>query len=215
MLSFDAEVLSALFARMNAALWPAQLAFGAAALAALVFAALRQAFAARAIGVILVTAWLCCGLIFHLTYFAGLSFTAPVYGGLFLAQAALLAWSLLVRGKPVFALNRGLPAWVGLLVVGYALVAVPVIALSGAGGLAAARTFGLAPGPTAVFTLGLLLLIQRHCPLHLLVLPVLWCLIAGATAWSLWIPEDLALPFIALAVLAVALWHNRTQAASH
>lgn len=208
MLSFDAEVLSLLFAQMNRALWPGQLVFGAAALAAVWLVMTRRPFAARGAGAVLVAAWLCSGLIFHLQYFAGLSFTAPVYGALFLLQGALLTWSLLIRGRPVLAFRSGLAAWAGLLAMTYAVIVVPELALL-RGEPATARAFGFAPGPTAVFTLGFLLMAPQRCPLHLLVLPAIWCFIAGATAWTLWIPEDLASPVIAVLLLAVAVRHNR------
>ena len=208
MLSFDAEVLSALFAEINRTLWPWQIAYVAVALAALCLAVSRHRLAGRGIGAILVAAWLTCGLVFHLTYFADISFTAPAYGALFLAQAALLAWSLVLRGRAAFALQSGAAAWAGLLAVAYALVAVPLIALLGEG-LETARVVALAPGPTAAFTLGLLMLGAGRIPVHLLLLPCLWCLIAGATGWSLGIPEDLALPVLGPILLALALRHNR------
>lgn len=211
MLSFDAEVLSALFAEMNRALWPAQIGCFAAALAALWLAAANRPGRTRLIGAILAGAWLCCGLVFHLHYFAGLSFTAPAYGGLFLAQAALLAWSLLLRRRPVFATVAGPALWAGLAAIAYALVGMPLIALMGEG-LASARVFALAPGATALFTLGFLLLSRERCPIHLFLLPVAWTLIAGATAWTLWIPEDLVLPVLGPALLAVAVWRNRVAA---
>lgn len=212
MLSFDAEVLSLLFAQMNRAFWPGQLVFGAAALGALWLVMTGRSLATRGAGVVLVAAWLCSGLVFHLYYFAGLSFTAPAYGALFLLQAALLTWSLLIRGRPVLGFQSGLAAWAGLLAMAYAVIVVPELALL-RGEPATARAFGLAPGPTAVFTLGLLLMAPLRCPLHLLVLPAIWCFIAGATAWALWIPEDLASPVIAVLLLAVAIRHNRQPAA--
>ncbi|HIC80602.1 MAG TPA: hypothetical protein EYH07_18285, partial [Kiloniellaceae bacterium] len=107
MLAFDAEVLAALFAQINRALWPWQIVFLAAALAAFGLAASGHRQAGRAIGAILAAGWLTCGLIFHLHYFAQLSFTAPAFGALFLAQAALLAWSLGLRGGAAFGLGRG------------------------------------------------------------------------------------------------------------
>lgn len=208
MLSFDAEVLSALFAQMNRALWPVQIACFAAALGALWLAAANRPGRTRLIGVILAGAWLCCALVFHFGYFTGLSFTAPAYGVLFLAQSALLAWSLLLRRQPVFAMVPGPAPWIGLAAIAYALVGMPLIALMGEG-LTSARVFALAPGATAAFTLGFLLLSRERCPILLFLLPVAWTLIAGATAWTLWIPEDLALPLLGPALLAVAVWRNR------
>ena len=208
MLAFDAEVLAALFAQINRALWPWQVAFVVAALAAVGLAASGRRPGGRAIGVILVAGWLACGLIFHLHYFAQLSFTAPAFGALFLAQAALLAWSLVLRGGTVFALGRGMAARLGVALLAAALLAPPLQAFMSEG-LETARTVGLAPGPTAVFTLGVLLLSAGRCPLHLMVLPFVWTLIAGATAWELEMPADLAQPVLGAAALAAGVLHNR------
>ena len=73
------------------------------------------------------------------------------------------------------------------------------------------RVVGLAPGPTAVFTLGMLLLCAGRTPLHLAVLPLLWTLIAGATAWVLAIPQDLPLPVAGIGAFALMLWKNRRE----
>ena len=70
---------------------------------------------------------------------------------------------------------------------------------------------GLAPGPTAVFTLGMLLLTAGRTPLHLAIMPLLWTLVAGATAWILSIPQDLALPIVGVGAFALILWKNRQQ----
>ena len=208
MLSFDAEVLAALFVQMNRALWPVQILSALAVLAVLGLTAKPAPGRTRAIGVVLVAAWLSCAVVFHLRYFSGISFTAPAFAALFFVQAGLLAWSLLLRGQPLLAYRRGPSAWAGLAAISYALVGVPLIALLGEG-LVTARVFALAPGPTAVFTLGLLLLVRGRCPIVLLLLPVTWTLVAGGTAWSLWIVEDLVLPVIGLGLMAVAIRHNR------
>ncbi|WP_420345097.1 DUF6064 family protein [Pelagibius sp.] len=208
MLAFDAEVLAALFAQINLALWPWQIAFLAAALAVLGLAASGRRPAGRAIGAILTAGWLACGLIFHLHYFAQLSFTAPAFGALFLAQAALLAWSLVLRGGTAFAVGRGAAAGLGFALLAAALLLPLLQALLGES-LETARIVGLAPGPTAVFTLGVLLLSAGRCPLHLMVLPLVWTVIAGATAWELGMPADLAQPVLGAAALAAGVLHNR------
>ena len=75
-----------------------------------------------------------------------------------------------------------------------------------------APVFGVAPNPTTIFPLGMLLLIARRVPLHLLVIPVLWSLIGGATAWLLNVPGDLALPLAGVSTVWLVLWKNRRMA---
>ena len=86
----------------------------------------------------------------------------------------------------------------------------PLADLSGHG-WPSLRVAGLAPDPTAAFTLGLLLLTRGRTPVHLAVIPLLWIVVAGATAWILAIPQDLALPLAGLCGFALVLWKNRRQ----
>ena len=66
-----------------------------------------------------------------------------------------------------------------------------------------ARLAGMDPCPTAVLTLGILLLARPPRPLAMII-PVLWTIIAAATGWVLGIGPDMALPLAALAAVAGA-----------
>jgi hypothetical protein len=73
------------------------------------------------------------------------------------------------------------------------------------------RRAGLAPCPIALLTIGLLLLSDGRRPLLLLLIPVLWTLVAGATGWSLGIPHDAVLPLASIAAISVILWDNHRR----
>jgi hypothetical protein len=62
---------------------------------------------------------------------------------------------------------------------------------------------GLSPDPTAILTLGLLL-IARRAHLALYVVPVLWCLASGLTLWTMKAP-DAFIPVLAAIVAAAAM----------
>ncbi len=57
----------------------------------------------------------------------------------------------------------------------------------------------------------MLLLTEGRTPLRLALIPVLWSLIGGATAWLLGVPEGLALPLAGVGGIALILWKNRQQ----
>jgi uncharacterized protein DUF6064 len=216
MLPFTADVLEAVVAGYNRAIWPAQTVAYGLALLLLWIATNHRAGAVgrvgpRLLGVALAAAWAWIGLVFHLRHFAVINFAAPAYSALFLLQAALLAWSGVLRGCFVPRLAGGPAGWVGFALVGYAIVGDPAFALIIGKGVAGARVVGLAPEPTALFTLGLLLLADGRAPLHLAAIPVLWTLIAGATAWTLGMREDLVLPLLGLGSLSLILWKNRRR----
>lgn len=172
-------------------------------------AAGERRFGGHVSGLALAAAWAWTGAVFHLQHFAAINFMAPVYGWVFMGQSLLFAWSGAVRGRLTPRLDGSTVGWAGVALAAYAVVGDPALAVMTGEGLARAEVVGLAPGPTALFTLGLLLLADGRAPLHLAAVPVLWTLIAGATACALGMVEDLTLPLLGLGSLALILWKNR------
>jgi hypothetical protein len=165
----------------------------------------------RLVGVVLAAGWAWTGVVFHGQVFAAINFMAPVYGALFGVEALLLAWSLVVRPRIAFSRPAGWAGRVAWLLIAYALVGYPLLALVAGHGLAGTRVIGLDPGPTALFTLGLLLLASGRTLVHLAAVPMLWTLIAGAHAWVLAIAEERALPVLGLCAFALMLGPSRRR----
>jgi Family of unknown function (DUF6064) len=211
MLPFTADVLFSSFEAYNRALWPLPILAFVLALAAILLTLIPVRGGDRTIGALLAAAWLWVGLRYHIMHHAAIDFSAPLYGVFFVFQGLLLAWTGAVRGKLAFRFRADLPSWVGLLLALAATVAWPLADGLISAGLPSVRLVGLTPTPTAVFALGLLLLIDGRTPLYLAVIPLLWTLVGGATAWVLAIPQDLFLPLAGLAALVLILWKNRRQ----
>jgi hypothetical protein len=209
MLPFTVDVLFSSFEAYNRALWPAPILALTLALAIILLTLRPLPGGDRAIGALLALAWLWIGVGYHLLHFAAIDFAAPVYGAFFVLQGLLFAWTAVVR-RLAFRFGVDLFGWAGLVLSIAATLAWP-LADSLGHGWQSARVAGLAPGPTAAFTLGLLLLTAGRAPLHLAVIPLLWTLVAGATAWVLTIPQDLALPVAGLGAFGLILWKNRRQ----
>ena len=73
-----------------------------------------------------------------------------------------------------------------------------------------AEIFGIAPDPTAVAAIGVLLLAKGRIA-FLLVLPLLWCAITALTLWTMEAP-DAAVPASALVLgAAMAIWRWRQR----
>jgi hypothetical protein len=73
---------------------------------------------------------------------------------------------------------------------------------------------GVAPCPTTIFTIGLLMLVQGRKMLALAIIPSLWSMVGFAAAIELGIWEDLGLPIAALVlmgILAMTAAPNRRQ----
>ena len=195
-LLFSARTYYRLFERYNIEVWPAQILALAAAFALLACLLRATAWSARVAAALLAACWLWVGWAFHLERYAAINWTARYFAAAFAVEALLLLWIGVARGRVLFT-----PAVVkrraGLCLLLFALFAQPLLGpLLGRPWLQMAL-FGLAPDPTVAATLGLLLASAR-VPWVLLPVPVLWCLVSGATLWTMGTPEALLMPLLAL-----------------
>jgi hypothetical protein len=194
-----------LFELYNDEVWPAQLAALALGVAIVVLLAGGGAWAGRAIVVILAGCWLFVAWTFHLERYATINWAATYFGAGFAIQALLLLWAGTVGGPLGLRLGEHATDRVGFGLFLFALAGQPVIGRLVGRPWTQAEIFGLAPDPTAVATLGVLLMAGR-IPWLLFPLPLLWCAITGATLWAMQAPDALVTPLAALVALAAAIW---------
>jgi hypothetical protein len=72
-----------------------------------------------------------------------------------------------------------------------------------------AELFGMAPDPTALATLGVLLAINLRHAGWLFPVPVAWCLVSGATLWAMDAPEFWIAPLLAVGSVLMQAWPRR------
>jgi hypothetical protein len=209
MLPFTAEILFSSFEQYNRALWPLPILAVALALAIVLLTLRPVRGGDRAIGALLAAAWVWIGVGYHFLHLDAIDFAAPLYGAFFVLEGLLFGWAAMLRGL-AFRFDADLFGWAGLALALAATLVWPLADLPGHG-WQSLRLAGLAPGPTAVFTLGLLLLTEGRAPLHLALIPLLWTMVAGATAWLLAIPQDLALPVAGLVGFVLLLRKSRRR----
>lgn len=202
-LLFSPRTYYRLFELYNAAVWPLQIVTLALGLAILVLIWRAPAWGGRTIAAILAAFWLLVAWAYHLERYDPINFAATYYAMGFAVQAALLVWIGIVRDGLKFQTS-----WLGLALLTYALILHPLLPLAVGRPIAQAEVFGLAPDPTAIATLGVLLAASRPHWI-LLALPVLWCVITALTLWTMEQPEAV-IPLTA-AILAVAgmAWKSR------
>ncbi|MHB1084922.1 MAG: hypothetical protein ACYCZA_08780 [Thiobacillus sp.] len=70
---------------------------------------------------------------------------------------------------------------------------------------------GLAPDPTALATLGVLLLTGTRRFWVLAPIPILWCLISGVTLWAMAAPDFFIAPGLALLAALLAILDRTKQ----
>jgi len=233
-LMFSTPTYYRLFERQNAAVWPWQwlaLALGSGLAAWLAWSMSLQRpapvrsdpehRAARVVCGVLALAWCTVAWAFLLRLYAPINWAAAAFAvGFGLQGLGLFMVASGLRGR--LALARGPRAWVGLGLLLFALWVQPGLAPLFGRPWAQAEVFALAPDPTVLGTLGILLLLRRgHVPggatpqrtgpaffWLLWPLPLLWCAISGATLWVLQAPDAALMPAAAALALAAA-WRPR------
>ncbi len=213
LLMFAPRTYWRLFELYNAAVWPAQgLALAAGSwLVVLMLRGLRGRSdgrsAARAACALLAAAWLWVAWAFHLQRYATINWAAQGFALIFAGQALLLGLAAAGPGlrRPQGAAPLRWRHWTGAALLLLAL-AYPLLGLLLGRPWSQAEVFGLAPDPTALGTLGLLLWLSARgaAPWWLWPIPWLWCLATGATLWTMQAPAAGLLPALALLAGLVA-----------
>ena len=205
MLSYTSETVYAFLEGYNEALWPAQavaLLLGIFVL----FAALAPIpQGGRVISAMLAGFWLWSGLVYYGQYFAEIDFSAPVFAGFFVLQAALLVWTGVIRAGLEFHIERGPRSIAGLVLAAFGLVGYTLITCLSGQSAQEVQMFAIAPAPTVIFTLGVLLLAKPRAPWALTVIPLVWTAVAGTIAWFLEMPEDFCAVVAGLTYIAVVI----------
>lgn len=226
LLLFSEEVYWRLFALNNEALWPLQAAAVAAGLMLMALIARPAEWAGRAVPLVLGAAWAVAGGSFLWRYYVPVNPAAETASWLFIAESIVFLMMGLARGptvleqvveaqaaraapaepEPATASQRGIT---GLALMGGAVLLYPLLAPLSGRSYMQAEVFALAPDPTAIATLGLLLAWRRGWSgLVLMAVPWLWCLASAAVLATLgsW---QAALPLAAAIAVPAALIADR------
>ena len=202
-LLFSPRVYWRMFELHNAALWPLQVLALAAGLLIILLLAWRPRGYARWLALLLAIFWIFVGWSFLWNRYADINWAATYVAPAFAVEGVLL----LVCGPLLDSIAfdpRGLAGRIGYFMLAFALAGQPLLAPLQGRGWASSEVFGIAPDPTAMATLGVLLLARGRLLLVLLPIPVIWCLLSGLTLQTMAEPQAWA-PYAALA-LAAAAW---------
>ena len=207
LLLFSPQTYYRLFELYNMAWWPLPIFTVTLGVAVLILGWRGGARGGRVIAAMLALSWLWVAWAFHSQRYASINLVAEYYGWAFAAEGLLLFWLGVVRGRLTPAPASMIKFRVGLGVLFYALALVPLMGVLLGRSWTHAEIFGMAPDPTAVATLGVLLLANGRHTYALYPIPVAWCLVSGATLWAMEAPDFAIMPIAALLVVSVALGH--------
>ena len=178
---FSATAYYRQFELYNQAIWPLQLV-------AILFALLlayalwkNPAWAGRGIALVLVVSWLWVAWAFLYQRFYQIHVVANWYALGFGLQAVLITWYGIINNRFDRITNRHSTVIVATTLLAMALIAYPFIAAISGRSWMQFEMFALAPDPTVLATLAILLFYRA--PIVLYVLPLLWVLISYMTLY--------------------------------
>ncbi len=189
-----------LFELCNADIWPLHIVMLAAGVTILVLMRSRPAWCGRLIAAMLAACWLWVAWAFHWQRYAAINWAATYFAAGFAIEALVLIWIGIVRNRLMFDASENVRARIGGAIFVFALLVQPLIGLLLGREWLQLEVFGVAPDPTAVATLGLLLAANRINWIALPI-PLLWCLLSGATLWAMDAGDAFILPLVAILVL--------------
>jgi len=190
-LLFSPRTYDRLFEIYNAAIWPMQLAAIALGVAILVLL-LRPAAEprrTRAIAAAVAACWIWVAIAFHARRYATINWAAVYFAWAFGCEAALWTWIAFGGGRLTFERPVDLGGRLGLAILFFALAVTPLAAPLLGRGWRSAQVFGVAPDPTALATLGLLLVSRGRGRGWLMVIPVIWSVLSALTLLAMKSPE--------------------------
>ena len=213
-LLFSPRTYYRLFELYNASIWPAQLvALALGALLLLLLLVRPTRWRGWCVAAILAGGWLWVASVYHLQHYVTINWAAAYFGYAFAIEALLLSWTGGIRDRLRF---RPLSDAIGASGVGLVAFAVAIYPIIGPLLLgrpwAQAEIFGVAPDPTVMATLGVLVAAERRHSLLLLLL-LLWCAISGATLWTMQSPDWPIMPATAVIALALTIWKSLARRA--
>ncbi|MBA4098676.1 MAG: hypothetical protein C0484_18170 [Rhodospirillum sp.] len=206
-LLFSPRVYWRMFELHTQALWPLPLAILAVGAAMLALAILRPQQSGRLTAILLAVLWAWVGWSFVWERYATINWTAAYIAPLFAIEALLF---LILGGafnRLSFESRHGRGRG-GILLVALAL-GYPLLAPLFGRPWHGAEVFGIAPDPTAIATLGFLLMARGRSTLLLYPIPLLWCFASGLTLWAM---ADAQAWILALTLAILSLAHAFAKA---
>ena len=211
LLLFSPRVYYRLIELHNLAVWPVHI--GAALLGLLLVRSIAKPgrgsdrLVAVSLGAIWV--WVAWSFLWH--RYAQINWAATYLAPMYALEGLLFIWVGCARCGLSFAPKRSPPSAAGLALLLVALLGYPLIAPALGRRWLAAETFAVVPDPTAATTLAILALSSATYRAVLMVIPCLWCFIAGATLWTMGSSDFVAPPLIGLSAIGVAVSQHRHE----
>jgi len=201
-----------LFELYNAAIWPGQIAAIALGVVLLALLLAPGRTSDRVISAVLAAGWLWVAWAYLWTRYATINWAAAWFAAAFAVEALLLILVGAVGGRLFLGGTAERVRRAGVALFLFALAVQPLIGPALGRPWRQVELLGVAPDPTVIATLGVLTAAART-RWELMVIPVIWCAVSGATLWTMEAPDAWVMPGAAVVALFLAgykiLLHRR------
>ena len=209
-LLFSPRTYYRMIERYNEELWPAHLLTLALGCVILVMLLRPKPGQQRIIWSMLGVLWIWIGWTFLWRRYATINWAVVYLLPLLGLQALLLLRAAWLGKSARFESTAGTSRRIGLALFAGSLVLYPAVAPLVGRSWRQAEVFGMAPDPTAIATLGIVLQASNRTPWWLTIVPVVWCFVSGVTLWAMGSPEAWLPPAAAL-LSVLGVWLPRTD----
>jgi hypothetical protein len=128
--------------------------------------------------------WLWVGIVYHISYFSGVSWIALGFGMLFILEGLFFLWEGSLKHNLKFVFKKSVQTYLGCFFVLYALIVYPFVGYMIEQNFSRLVSVGF-PGPTIILTFGFLLLTDKKVPRYLLIIPTIWAVVGISTVIKL------------------------------
>lgn len=186
---FTSEQFFSVFTDYNLSVFPMQIFFLFIGVLALL---MINSFYTRKdyfIGIYLGILWLWAGAVYHIGFFSQLNKPAFVFGALFIIQALLIMYELLIRKSLRFSIKRSSADIIGFSFILFGLLIYPLLSWLSHGEPNHIISAGL-PCPTTITTIGFLILNKEKSHWYLYIIPGIWAIIGISAAINFGVYQD-------------------------
>lgn len=207
-LMFTPDMYFRLYELLNAGLWPAPLLAAPVGLLLLGLARRGGPAAARMSSGLAAAAWAAVAWWFFHRLYTDINLAASWFAVGFGIQSALLTLFGVVVGRLGCARPSGITGRLGMAVLVFALLVHPLLGPLAGRSWTGVELFGLAPDPTALGTLGLLLTSPWRHRWVLALLPLGWCVVSALTYLAMDAPHGLVTPVLGVIAALAMPWRR-------
>ena len=211
MIPFNEEVYFAIFADYNLEIWPMQ---PIAYLVGIILFGLARypfPFSGRIVLAAIALCWIYMAQNYLAVFLSQLLWATWILQILFYLQALILLVVAILPSRPEIRLTANNEGWTAVAIAAFVMIFYPMIAAqTGGHAWPATQLAGVAPLPSAVLTIALMVLAPPRRAILLVVVPALVVLIGSLLAIGLGIWEDLVLAAVAAAGLWVLVKNARS-----